>query len=490
MHMPTIDAPRVVMIGLDSLDLGFVQASIDDYPTFKRLLAEGALRSLEGPGDVLSASVWPTFYTGKAPGEHGFYYPMQWDPDEMRLRRVTEDWFRLEPFWYELSREGLPVTAFDVPTAFPSRIANGAEIVNWGAQSYSNLSSHPEGLHRELIRRFGRNPMKHDAPLPKSEPALDKLMRNCIDGVRAREQATRWLMAETDWRLFISVFVEGHRAGHYLWPRADGQDSGDRLKKVYQAIDHSVGAILEDIDLDMTTVVLFAAHGMGPNNSQMHFVGPVMDRVNAAFLSGGSADFDDPPAERGFMRKLREGIPAPLQSIVANVASDKVRDWVVSREFCGGIDLSTAPGFRVPAGLEGYIRVNQKGRDRDGLLEPGSADHERYINFVQDSFLGLTVAGTNMPLVKEVLFPSKIFGGSRAGLLPDISFVWDHAEPVGEITSDRFGTIQAELETGRTGNHNGKAFAIVAGKLSPEQSELPLDKVSDFSRFVGGLVGA
>lgn len=77
MYMPSVDAPRVLMIGLDSMNLDFVESSIDDYPTFKRLLADGTINHLDGPGDTLSASVWPTFYTGKAPGEHGFYYPMQ-----------------------------------------------------------------------------------------------------------------------------------------------------------------------------------------------------------------------------------------------------------------------------------------------------------------------------------------------------------------------------------------------------------------------------
>lgn len=488
MHMSSVDAPRVLMIGLDAMDLGFIESSIDDYPTFKQLTADGAVKPLDGPGNTLSAAVWPTFYTGKDPGEHGFYYPMQWDPDEMRLRRVTEDWFRLEPFWYELSRHGLPVTAFDVPTAFPSRIPNGAEIVNWGAQSYSDLSSHPDGLHKELIRRFGRNPMRHDAPLPKTERGLEKVKRICLEGTRAREAATRWLMAETDWRLFITTFVEGHRAGHYLWPHAGEPETEGRLKEVYQAIDRSVAGILDDVDLNTTTVVLFAAHGMGPNNSQMHFVAPVMDRVNAAFQAGGAANFEEKPVSRSLMRRLREGIPTPLQNIVASVASDKVRDWVVAREFCAGVDWAKTPGTRIPAGLEGYIRLNLKGRERDGYLEPGSEDHRRYVDLVRDSFLGLTVAGTNQPLVKDVLFPGDIFSGPKATLLPDISFVWAQAEPVDAVVSDRFGTIHAALETGRVGNHTGEAFAIIAGHIPPEQGDLPLERLADLSRFVSGLL--
>ena len=113
---------RVVMIGIDSADVANLEGFLPQLPHLRGLAAGGGVRRLRAGADVMSSSVWPTFYTGTPPGEHGYYYPMQWDPESMRLRRASDEWLYREPFWYELARRGLPVTAFDVQMAFPSRI--------------------------------------------------------------------------------------------------------------------------------------------------------------------------------------------------------------------------------------------------------------------------------------------------------------------------------------------------------------------------------
>ena len=82
--------------------------------------AEPTFTELTCTAPDLTSSVWPTFATGTPPGEHGIYYPMQWDPDSMRLRRVTADWLYYEPFWYELARQGTKVTVLDAPFTMPS----------------------------------------------------------------------------------------------------------------------------------------------------------------------------------------------------------------------------------------------------------------------------------------------------------------------------------------------------------------------------------
>ena len=98
--MSTAETRRVLLLGLDSLDIDYVQARIESLPNLRRLFDEGVVRRLDSPGNVMSASVWPTFYTGTLPGEHGQYFPMQWDPAAMRLRHVSSDWIDCEPFCF------------------------------------------------------------------------------------------------------------------------------------------------------------------------------------------------------------------------------------------------------------------------------------------------------------------------------------------------------------------------------------------------------
>jgi predicted AlkP superfamily phosphohydrolase/phosphomutase len=83
------------------------------------LLDESAFFPLESTAELTSASVWPSFYTGKLPGDHGISHHIQWDAASMRMRRLSSDWFSNEPFWRDLDRRGLRTCTVDVPFTFP-----------------------------------------------------------------------------------------------------------------------------------------------------------------------------------------------------------------------------------------------------------------------------------------------------------------------------------------------------------------------------------
>ena len=142
------------MIGLDAAELGFIQSSLASLPNLRRMLKSGVLRQLRSTADLLPGSVWPTFYTGSSPGVHGIYHRLQWESESMRLRRVAEDWYYREPFWYELERQGLEVIAIDVPMAPRPRLHRGIEITNWGAHDQlTSFATHPQDFEKPCSAR-------------------------------------------------------------------------------------------------------------------------------------------------------------------------------------------------------------------------------------------------------------------------------------------------------------------------------------------------
>jgi len=210
---------KVLRIGIDAGDLDFIRSSLNTLPRFRQLFADGVLFKLGSTAETLTSSVWPTFSTGTLPGEHGAYYPMQWDPSANTLRRVAPDWIYYEPFWYELARQGKRVAVLDVPFSLPSRLGHGVEVINWGSQECLGpfSSNHPE-LAREVRRRFGKHPMGNEIPVQESTARLGLSSKNLVGGARRKSELSRWLMNTTDWDLFITVFAECHRGGHTLWP--------------------------------------------------------------------------------------------------------------------------------------------------------------------------------------------------------------------------------------------------------------------------------
>jgi predicted AlkP superfamily phosphohydrolase/phosphomutase len=463
-NKPENSKPKIAMLGFDAAELSYIQEHLSMLPNFKRALSCGRLTQLSSPAQMFPGSVWPTFYTATPPGEHGIHHLMQWDADAMRLRRVSGEWLPNEPFWRELERRGLRVIALDVPMAFPPKECAGVEVSSWGAHDQvSPFTAYPRELKTEILRRFGEHPMGIEVPVDKSLNERMHVRKNLVSGVALKSELVRWLLTSRPWDFFIAVFGESHRGGHILWPdAADGESSIplSALLDVYRALDEALGSILAAINLADTTVIIFALHGMGANLSQEHFVTPLMDRVNAKFgeLEPGLFPAGHAPRQRSAMRLLRENVPPWLQSKIANLVPQYVRDAVVDRQFTSGRDWPHTPGLALRADNNGYIRFNLAGRERNGMLEQGSKSLARYSDLVRESFKSLrTPDGSRV--IGDVI-SSEDFPGKRTNFLPDLIVTWNGLEPASR-TESTLGTLVAEMDTGRGGNHRGVGFQIV-----------------------------
>ena len=467
------------MIGVDAGDVEFIESCGPALPNLHRILGSGVRFRLDSTADVLTGSVWPTFYTGTLPGDHGVYHPIQWDPTAMRTRRVDEDWLYCEPFWCDLERRGETVVAFDVPFAFPSRLERGIEVDNWGTHEFLGpfFSSEPE-IGRELRRRFGAHPMGHDVPVPRSRAYTRAAARRLSEGARLKGGIARWLMGTADWSLFLVVFGETHRGGHLLWPEpgyepfAAGREA---LRGVYRAVDEAVGHVIEGVDESQTTVLVFSLHGMERNRSQGHFVRPLMDRINGTEKSGG------------LVSALRRAIPARLQHAIGRFAPIELLDWVSDRDVTGGMDWSRTPGFVLRPDLHGYVRLNLAGRESAGALEPGSDLHRRYENRVREEFLSLTVAGSKQRIVRDVLSIGDVLPGRRVHLLPDLVVRWEDVPQATRIDSPSFGSFSGVPDNGRCGEHRARGFAALLGPRRDDALP-PLTHGKDLPNFVRALL--
>lgn len=481
---------RVLIIGVDAGDVEFIESCGAALPNLHRVLGSGARYRLDSTADVLTGSVWPTFYTGTLPGEHGVYHPIQWDPATMRARRVSEEWLYCEPFWCELERLGETVVAFDVPFAFPSRLQRGIEVDNWGTHEYLGpFFSNRRDVARELRRRFGPHPMGHDVPVPRSPSYTKAATRRLADGARRKGRVARWLMEVSQWSFFLVVFGEAHRGGHLLWPEPGYEPFSagrDALREVYRAVDDALGHVLEGVDEAATTVVVFSLHGMERNRSQGHFVRPVMDRINASF-SGEHRSGNGGAGQGGLVRALRAAVPASLQHAIGRAAPIRLLDWVSDRDVTGGMDWSRTPGFALRPDLHGYLRYNLAGRESAGSLDSGSERHRGYEERLRREFESLTAADSGKRIVRDVLSMAEAFPGRRSHLLPDLVVRWEDLPQATYIDSASFGRFSGAPDNGRCGEHRARGFAALLG---PRRNDpLPtLTHGKDFPAFIRALM--
>lgn len=132
-------ARRVVVLGLDALDPGFVRQLMarGELPHFARLAATGTFCDLRTTCPPISPVAWSSFMTGVNPGKHNIFDFLSRDPRtyaiELSSGRIVERAGRFGrrhatvtssrksvPFWHLLGEAGVPSTILRVPMTFPA----------------------------------------------------------------------------------------------------------------------------------------------------------------------------------------------------------------------------------------------------------------------------------------------------------------------------------------------------------------------------------
>lgn len=481
--------PRLMMIAIDSMNRSFVERNSNRLPVLSKILGNGTARDLESTADIASASVWPTFVSGKNPGQHGHYFPFQFNPSEMRYRNMTSNgWARsldFEPFWYEFSRRGVKSIVLDATDLNPLEDIPGIQVVNWSQQSTGRAYSSPPAILSELRRRFGYRPIGAEVPVLKNARHTRRIRDSMIEAVRRKADAMIWLAQTNEWDFFLSGMYEVHRAGHNLWP-VEGEFASaagaDDMLDVYVETDNQLGRIIESLDLSNTQLVIFSLNGMNINTAQDHFLGEILRRLNARYLNE-DLDVSTEVAKPNIAAFLRSVVPPQIQYSAAKLLGEGIRDKVVNRALLGNLDWTKTPSFPVHSGGEGFIRFNLKGRERDGFFNPDDPEFEKYSNWLKQRILEITVESGRDPLVADIVDVDAKYPGSNCQFLPDLALKWGATESVSTIRSPDIGVIQSTLGTGRGGNHTGESFAAFAGVRTDNDEIGRIAAITDFSAY-------
>jgi predicted AlkP superfamily phosphohydrolase/phosphomutase len=129
-----------------------------------------------------------------------------------------------------------------------------------------------------------------------------------------------------------------------------------------------------------------------------------------------------------------------------------------------GIDFARSRAFCLPTDLQGFIRVNLKGREPDGTVAPG-AEYDAVCDEIERELLTLKCEGAERPVVKQVLRTHREYGGAdHLEQLPDLCVRWNDDEPTPAIDYPGHGTVTGTpKDIGRSGNHRPRGFLVGVG---------------------------
>lgn len=464
----------VLMIGLDAAEITLLRQWMSDglLPNLAALQRRGALTELQSTAHWLVGAPWPSFYTSSTADRFGMYHYLVWRPDRMAGERPDPAWMPLEPFWRQLPSQGRRVIAVDVPLCYAPRAYGGVEVSGWATHELlQQPGSSPPGLLEEIRRDFGDAPFDEESAHQLSAAECIEVRDQCVETAVRVGELGRSLMRQNRWDLAIVCFSSTHRCGHLLWDRTilkgratDAQLDAiaNGLRDVYVACDAAIGRLIEAAG-EEAAVMVFSLHGMGPNNDRTSMLPEMLARI----LAGGAND-GRPVRRMRLTDRLRGMLPGELRARVKKRLPQAIQDKLTLYWRSSGLDWSRTEAFVAFCDLDGYIRINLRGRERDGIVP-----QERYGPLCERIATGLRTfrdVDTGEPLVSEIGFAEQIFAdGPMRKYLPDIIVRWNPSAAASHraVVSDAYGSISwstpGRHPLGRSGNHRRRGFLIAAG---------------------------
>ena len=463
---------RVMVVGLDMGDGDLIRTWMDSgvLPNLARLTDQGTWTELTSTATVLHTSTWPSFATGDLPGKHGVYYPYQPTPGHQEAQLISPEQYGSETFWARADRAGRRCLVYDVPETFPEESFSGRSIFEWGVWAwYGERKSQPEELMTDIKNEFGIYPLKMEAKklgLKFPDPAV--LEQRLVESVKYKAESFQWLLDREPWDLAVMVFGETHPVGHYLWPKWQegmpdpASEEFESVKAVYVAIDEAIGKLADELDDDVTLMVV-SGDGVRPNHCAWHMLPEVLEQLG---YSGSSAppkaSVPQAPKKSLSLGTLKDMVPPGARRFIADNLPWWLRDMIGAKIRASKINWSTTRAFALPTDLEGVIRINLKGREPNGIVEPGE-DYRQLCAEIASRLRELVNPDTNEPAVRDVWVRNDVFPGPKQEDLPDLMITWNDSAPFRALSSPRIGLIEQDSPDPRTGTHSTEGFLLTKG---------------------------
>jgi len=345
-----------------------------------------------------------------------------------------------------------------------------------------------------LSRRFGRSPEVEDVYGRPSVHGLETLRAQLLEAPGRVARLACAALSREHYDLAWLEFSSGHMAGHHFWDLSHLGELDEKrrntlertLRESYQAIDTALGEVVAALPAD-ADILVFSEVGMDANHSCSDLLPEMLARV----LSPNGTNAADGEAAGRLLWRVRASVPARARMAVTRALPDTVALEIAGRLFMRGVDWTTTRAFALPSDHDGYLRLNVRGRERDGIVDAGDTDA-----LVEEITAGLVSFADpdGRPCVDRVDRVDALFGrGVRSDQLPDLIVRWTARPRLTQagVTSPRYGDVKRRgLGIGRAGNHvDGSWLLSVPGSGRAQPPSRPAQLV-DVAATVTHLLGS
>jgi predicted AlkP superfamily phosphohydrolase/phosphomutase len=491
---------KLLIVGIDAADRHLILdwSSRGLLPNFDRLMQQASWGDSGNSTGMVAGTVWPTFYTGVLPGRTGrFRGTTQFVSGTYEHADIDLPRDDFPPFWDVLAEQGVRSYVVDAPYAFLSTKEQVTQVVDWCSHSAWKdgvTISRPAELAAAVREEFGRDSIgKCDFTRLTTFDDHVAFRDNLIQRIQIREELLLQTFESHDVDLYVNVFSECHCAGHHLWHLHDASHplhdaelvsrlGGDPLQAVYQAMDSTLGRIMDSLPPGFRLLV-FCSHGIGPAYTGTHLLDEVLLKLEG--LRSPKKRQGVAQNMVGVWTKLPQWVRTtltPLQKkLWPKLKASLVQPRKAKRRFFEIIVNDASAG----------VRLNVIGREPDGVVEAGQ-EYEDICNNLECELLALRDPASHQKLVSKVIRTSHVYPGPKTAHLPDLLVVWnrDHG-PITSASSETIGHVNHRFvfTNHRTGDHTEDDGLFFLTGPGVESGRLNKVSVADLPPTIVAMLG-
>jgi len=423
--------PRVAVIGLDcgTPQLLFDRLA-DEIPNINALMQRGMHGELASITPPITIPAWACAMSGKTPGELAIYgMRNRKDTTYEGLSIATSLAVKEPQVWDVLGKRGLKSLLIGVPPGYPPRPLDGWRVSCFLTPPSADTFTYPTELGAEVADILGGQEYIFDIPNFR-EQGFEHVHDQLYKMTERRFALARSLLKTKPWDFFMLVEMATDRLHHVFWhffdPAHPKYEPGNKFETAFQDyyrfLDGQVGELLEALPADAVTI-LMSDHGARP-------------------MVGGVC-FNDWLMQEGYLAMTE---PVTQQTPIAKAPID----WSKTMAWGDG-------------GYYGRLFINLKGREPQGLVDPG-----RYESVRDEMIERLEkMAGPDgASLGTKVYKPQDVYPEVR-GVAPDLIVYFGDLEwrSVGAVKAGMVADVFTyENDTGPDGaNHDRFGVFAMAG---------------------------
>lgn len=410
---------RVLLIGLDGATFDVLGPLMDRglMPELKGLVDNGTWGPLESTRPPITPAAWTTFMTGKGPGKHGIIDFLRYDPQTNQLsfnnnKRISA---KAKTIWQILSDKDYRVGSINVPMTFPPEPVNGFMISGFDTPVGADFT-HPKELQAEILAKYPD--YTHEKKWQRQAMGGDDLFAKNLEYINQSFERGYELAGfcgdKYGWDVMMVLYKLVDNLQHKAWRYIDSRtrDASPARAKMteecFVMLDRVIGKLKGLAEQHGADIIVMSDHGHGSLDGKAQ---PNLLLSQWGYLTLRSRFAQLQTRTATWLRRLAKPSFAEQAGQSSTLDHDLAVDW------------SRTKACVLHAGVYGFLYINLKGRQPQGIVEP--ADYESMRAEVREKLLQATCKdrdGNTIKIFTDVFLTEQLYNCDRMDYpwMPDL----------------------------------------------------------------------